>query len=78
MSCCAQTAQLRLRWSSECSEISINIDNIGTKKKRPSFDERLFLVTLRGPSAKHFWDGIERFGEHLEELGVGDEEAENV
>jgi hypothetical protein len=36
------------------------------------------MVTPRGPSAKHFWDGIEQFGEQLEELGVGDEETENV
>jgi hypothetical protein len=36
------------------------------------------MVTLRGPSAKHFWDGLEEFGARLEELGVGDEEAENV
>jgi len=36
------------------------------------------MVTLRGPSAKHFWDGLERFGEHLQELGVGDEEVKNV
>jgi len=36
------------------------------------------MVRLRGPSAKQFWDGFERFGEQLEELGVGDEEAENV
>jgi hypothetical protein len=36
------------------------------------------MVTLRGPSSKHFWDGIERFGERLEELGIGDEEVKNV
>lgn len=30
------------------------------------------MVTLRGPSAKRFWDGLERFDEQLEELGVGD------
>jgi hypothetical protein len=29
------------------------------------------MVTLRGPSAKHFWGGLVRFGEQLEELGVG-------
>jgi hypothetical protein len=40
--------------------------------------ENSLMVTLRGPSAKHFWDGIERFGEHLQELGVGDEEMKNV
>lgn len=36
------------------------------------------MVSLRGPSTKHFWDGLEQFGEQLEELGVGDEEVENV
>lgn len=36
------------------------------------------MVTPRGPSAKHFWDGLERFGAQLEDLGVGDEEVENV
>jgi len=36
------------------------------------------MVTLRGPSAKHFWDGLEEFGRQLEELGVGDEEVGNV
>lgn len=35
-------------------------------------------MTLRGPSAKHFWDDLEQFGVRLEELGVGDEEAENA
>jgi hypothetical protein len=33
-------------------------------------DESL-LVNLRGPSAKHYWDGIEKFGEQLEELNIG-------
>ena len=41
-------------------------------KKAKILDLGFLLVTLRGPSAKHFWDGIEKFGEHLEELGVGD------
>lgn len=36
-----------------------------------------FMVSLRGPSAKQFWDGMERFGEQLEELGGGDK-AKNV
>lgn len=36
------------------------------------------LVHLRGASAKQFWDGLERFGEQLEELGIGDEEVDNV
>lgn len=33
------------------------------------------MVRLREPSAKHFWDGLERFDERLEELGVGDEDG---
>jgi hypothetical protein len=36
------------------------------------------MVNLRGPSAKHFWEGLERFGNELGDLGVGDEEAKNV
>lgn len=28
----------------------------------------LKLVTLRGPSAKHFWDGLDRLNEQLEKL----------
>jgi len=36
------------------------------------------MVSLRGPSAKHFWDRLEEFGRQLEELGVGEEEASNV
>lgn len=28
------------------------------------------LVSLRGPSAKHFWDGLERFGAQLEEFDI--------
>jgi len=35
-------------------------------------------VTLRGPSTNYFWDKLEQFGAELEELNVGDEEAENV
>jgi hypothetical protein len=35
-------------------------------------------VSLRGPSAKQFWDELERFGEQLEELDVGDEKVKNV
>ena len=29
------------------------------------------MVSLRGPSSKHFWDGLESLGERLEELGIG-------
>lgn len=36
------------------------------------------VVRLRGPSAKHFWEGLEELGSRLEELGVGDEEVKNV
>lgn len=28
------------------------------------------MVILRGPSAKHFWDGLEQFDEQLDELGI--------
>jgi hypothetical protein len=28
--------------------------------------------------AKHFWDGLEEFGEVLEDLGIDTEEVENV
>jgi hypothetical protein len=28
------------------------------------------MVTLRGPSTKLFWDGLERFGAELEDLGI--------
>lgn len=28
-----------------------------------------------GPSAKQFWDGLERFGEELEELGAGNDDV---
>jgi hypothetical protein len=38
------------------------------------------MVSLRGPSAKHFWDGLEEFGEVLEDLDIDidAEEVENV
>jgi hypothetical protein len=36
------------------------------------------MVTLRGPSAKHFWDGLEEFGALLEELGIGSERIERL
>ena len=36
------------------------------------------MVRLRGSSAKQFWEGLERLGSRLEELGVGDEEVKNV
>lgn len=42
-----------------------------TKEKRPPLGERFSLVNLRGPSAKHFWDRLEKFDERLEELGIG-------
>jgi len=28
------------------------------------------MLSLRGPSAKQFWDGLERLSERLEELNV--------
>jgi hypothetical protein len=33
---------------------------------------------LSGASTKQFWDEFEQFGEQLEELGIGDEGADNV
>ena len=36
------------------------------------------LVSLRGASANYFWDGLENFGEQLEELDVGHEEVDHV
>jgi hypothetical protein len=62
-----------------------SITEVGSRKKKTSTKNSRFvetftsvnpvwlgLVTLRGPSAKHFWDGLEQFGARLEELlGVG-------
>lgn len=39
------------------------------------FDLSFSVVRLRGPSAKHFWDGLEELGSRLEELGIGDKEV---
>jgi hypothetical protein len=36
------------------------------------------VIRLRGASTKQFWDEFERFGDQLEELSIGDEEADNV
>lgn len=34
------------------------------------------MVRLRGPSAKQFWDGLEKLGSRLEELGIEDGKAD--
>jgi len=36
------------------------------------------MASSRGPAQKHFWDDLEELSKRLEELGVGDEEVENV
>jgi hypothetical protein len=37
-------------------------------KKDLSVSEKSSLVSLRGPSAKHFWESLERLIQRLEEL----------
>jgi hypothetical protein len=65
-----------------------NASSIGERKKKnpnttllgffhlSGFDKiyNFILVNLREPSAKLFWDELERFGVQLEELGVGDDQ----
>lgn len=29
------------------------------------------MMSLRGPSAKHYWDGLERLDNRLQELSIG-------
>jgi hypothetical protein len=47
-------------------------------EKYPTQGGALFMVTLRGPTWKHLWDSMVQLSERLEELGIGDEEADNV
>jgi len=60
------------------------ISGSNTKEESDEINRRTLLtrnslvVTLRGPSTNYFWDRLEYFDADLEELGVGDEEAENV
>jgi hypothetical protein len=36
------------------------------------------MVNLRRPSSKQLWDGLERLGEQLEELGIEYDEVDYI